>query len=88
MTYISFFLFIYFILIKKVIEKSNSIQILFKKEPSIINNDFILSNYIIDIYISFQISNEKQNLQKVFLKSDTNEFMISNQIGGWSDLWK
>jgi len=78
MTYISFFLFIYFILIKKVIEKSNSIQILFKKEPSIINNDFILSNYIIDIYISFQISNEKQNLQKVFLKSDTNEFMISN----------
>ena len=78
MTYKSLFFFIYFFLIKKVIEKSTSIEILFKKEPSNINNDFILSNYNIDIYISFQISSEKKNLEKVFLKSDTSEFMVSN----------
>ena len=78
MTYKSLVFFIYFFLIKKVIEKSTSIEILFKKEPSNINNDFILSNYNIDIYISFQISSEKKNLEKIFLKSDTSEFMVSN----------
>ena len=30
------------------------------------------------IYISFQIGTDKKNLDKVFLKSDTHEFMLSN----------
>ena len=78
MAYETIFFFIYFFLIKIVIEKSTSFEILFKREPSSINNDFILSNYNIDIYISFQIGTDKQNLDKVFLKSDTHEFMLSN----------
>ncbi len=78
MAYETIFFFIYFFLIKIVIEKSTSFEILFKREPSSINNDFILSNYNIDIYISFQIGTDKKNLDKVFLKSDTHEFMLSN----------
>ena len=78
MKYKTFIFFIYLFLIKNVIEKSTSFKILFKKEPSKINNDFILSNYNIDIYISFQVGADKKNLEKVFLKSDTHEFMISN----------
>ena len=49
---------------------------MFKKLSSTNNNDYILSNYDVDIYISFQIGKQKDNLDKIFLKSDTNEFMI------------
>ena len=77
MNYISFF-FIYFIIIKNVFDKSSSLEISFKKETFNINNDFILSNYDSDIYISLKIGSKRDNLEKIFLKSDTNEFMISN----------
>ena len=76
MPYKILFFFIYFIIIKKVIYSSSNIEILFKKQPSIFNSDYILSNYNIDIYISFQIGNAKKKLENIFLKSDTNEFMI------------
>ena len=76
MPYKILFFFIYFIIIKKVIYSSSNIEILFKKQPSIFNSDYILSNYNIDIYISFQIGNAKEKLENIFLKSDTNEFMI------------
>ena len=69
-------IFIYFSIIKKVFDSSSNIEMLFKRQPSIYNNDYALSNYNIDIYISFQIGNKKETLEKIFLKSDTNEFMI------------
>ena len=71
------FFLIYFIIIKIVIDKSSSIEIPFKGLPPINNNDYILSNYNVDIYISFQVGSEKDKLDKIFLKSDTNEFMIA-----------
>ena len=76
MTNKSLFLFVYFIIINKVIDKSMNTEIFFKKQPSININDRILSNYNVDIYISFKIGYKKETLDKIFLKSDTNEFMI------------
>ena len=76
MTNKSLLLFVYFIIINKVFDKPTNAEIFFKKQPSINSNDFILSNYDVDIYISFQIGYKKEALEKIFLKSDTNEFMI------------
>jgi len=76
MTNKSLLLFVYFIIINKVFDKSTNAEIFFKKQPSINSNDFILSNYDVDIYISFQVGYKKETLEKIFLKSDTNEFMI------------
>ena len=76
MTNKSLVLFVYFIIINKVFDKSTKAEMFFKKQSSINNNDFILSNYDVDIYISFQIGYKKEALEKIFLKSDTNEFMI------------
>ena len=78
MKYIYFFFIIHFILFEKYINAITSIELVFKKEPSTINDNFILANYYIDIFISFQIGNGKNKLEKMYLKSDTNEFMISN----------
>ena len=72
----SLLLFVYFIIINKVFDKSSNAKIFFKKQPGINSNDFILSNYDVDIYISFQVGYKKETLEKIFLKSDTNEFMI------------
>ena len=69
---------IYFLLIENVINTSLSIELPFKKEISIYKEELILSEYNSDIYTSFQLGDQKQKYQKVFIKSDTNEFMLSN----------
>ena len=77
MIYSILFFFLHFIIIKNVINKSSSVEILFKKDSPDKINDVVLSNYIEDIYISFQIGNNKDKLEKIYLKSDTHEFMLS-----------
>ena len=76
------FLFLFIILLFKIIEKAKSqlstIEIKFKKLITTQSNDFILSNYNNDIYISAQIGTPRQDMKKIFLKSDSYEFMIAN----------
>ena len=78
MKYKLFFFIIHFIIIEKYIDAFTSIEIPFKKAPSIINDNFVLANYYLDIFISIQIGSEKNKFEKMYLKSDTHEFMISN----------
>ena len=74
-------LFSYLIIniIEKAKSKTSTIAIKFNKYISVQSNDIILSNYNNDIYISLQMGNPHQNIPKIFLKSDTYEFMISNK---------
>lgn len=65
-------------LLNIVIYKSVSVEMPFKKDLKINNDDLVLSNYNVDISISFQIGNNNDKLDKIFLKSDTHEFMLSN----------
>ena len=69
--------FLFFLLIKNVLDKSTSIEINFNRISSMNNEDIILSNYNFDIFISFQIGDQKEKIEKIFIKSDTNEFMLS-----------
>ena len=72
--------YLYFALFKKIITLS-TLKIKFKKSnsTSLPTNDYILSNFNKDIYISFEIGYPHQNTEKIFLKSDTYEFMIANK---------
>ena len=74
--FILLFLCLFIGLIKKY--KSSTFKIKFKKYVSPLKN-FILSNYNNEIYISLKIGNPHQNIDKIFLKSDTHEFMIANK---------
>jgi len=75
-------LFLFVILLFKIIEKTKShfstIEIKFKKFITTQSEDFILSNYNNDIYITVQIGTPRQETGKIFLKSDSYEFMIAN----------
>ena len=55
------------------------IDIQFKTQISQNYNDYILSNYNNDIYISLKVGNPHQNINKIFIRSDTHEFMIANK---------
>lgn len=76
---IIFILYLFFELIQKVKIKSSTINIKFMKYISSTINDYLLSNYNNDIYISLKVGNPHQNIEKIFLKSDTYEFMIANK---------
>ena len=73
-------LFIFFELIKLSQCLTFRIKIKFNSQFFQIYDDYILSNYINDIYISLKAGNPHQNLNKIFIKSDSHEFMISNRI--------
>ena len=75
--FIILFLYLFIGLIKKY--KSSTFKIKFKKYVSPPLKDFILSIYNNDIYISLKIGNPHQNMDKIFLKSNTHEFMIANK---------
>lgn len=80
MNYRTFIILLYILneLIIKIKTQSSTISLKFKRYFSQQNNDFILSNFNNDIYISLKIGYPRQNIEKVFLKSDTYELMISN----------
>ena len=79
MSYIfaTLFLYLFVGLIKKF--KSSTFKIKFKKNILPPLEDYILSNYNNDIYISLKIGNPHQNMDKIYLKSDSHEFMIANK---------
>lgn len=73
-----FFIILLFRIIEKVKTHFSTIEIKFKKFITTQSDDIILSNYNNDIYITVQIGTPRQNMEKIFLKTDTNEFMIAN----------
>jgi len=73
------FLYLFLQIIEKTKNKSSTIEVKFNKYNSIQSNDIILSNFNNDIYISLKVGNPHQNIEKIFLKSDTYELMISNK---------
>lgn len=78
--YTLIFLYLFIIFFKKT-NSLSTLKIKFKKyiSPSLPKDNYILSNYNNNIYISFKIGNPHQNTEKIFLKSDTYEFMIANK---------
>ena len=77
--YMILFSYLIMNIIENAKSKSSTIAIAFNKYVSVQSNDIILANYNNDLYISLQMGNPHQKIQKIFLKADTYEFMISNK---------
>lgn len=73
-----FFVFLLFKIVEKAKAHFSTLELKFKRFITTQSDDIILSNYNNDIYITAQIGTPRQNMEKIFLKTDSHEFMIAN----------